>query len=122
MSDDADDVDMPYKESLVLTISLHGAAAYRIDLSYNADRTVIDTRCVPIGQAVTSGLAQVVLDNAEFGSDEYLRRALAADEAIQLVITSTMKQLAAALGSMRDATAKKSDVTTPTQLADDSVN
>ncbi len=120
------DVEMNNHESLVLTVSMYGSASYKVDVVFRDDRSVIDTKVAPIGKAATSGMAQVVLDGVEFGSPEYMRRAAASDEAIQLVITSAMKQLAQALMSLRDAPSHNEDnvvhLNSLTPGPDDSVN
>lgn len=120
------DVEMNNHESLVLTVSMYGSASYKVDVVYSDDRSVIDTKVAPIGKAATSGMAQVVLDGVEFGSPEYMRRAVASDEAIQLVITTAMKQLAEALSRLRDTPSYKEDgpvhLNSLTPSSDDSVN
>lgn len=97
------DHEMNNHESLVLTVSLYGSATLHVDIAFSEDRSVIDTKVSPVGKAVTSGMAQVVLDGAVFGSPEYQKRATEADAAIQLVITDALKNLAKALATLRDA-------------------
>lgn len=109
-------------ESLVLNVSLYGAVTFRVNIDYSEDRSTVDTRIEPVGQAVTSGMSQVVFDDAVFGSPQYLQRAVHADDVVQQVITDALKQLAAKLGAMRDPQPNSERLTGLPPGPDDTVN